>query len=206
MPAYGDVSPLTPRMARLLRPRADASPRSTRRSRRPLVSTIRPDRRASRAARDLLGWGASVARWLTGSLERGLARSLDDLNVRGLVNHVMSKPAVSVFVFGIYAACLACMLLIAPNVLLGLFRIPATTDVWIRIVGMLLLYLGGYYMLAARTEAVAFFRLSVWLRMSVIAFFGVFVLLGVAPPVLLLFGAVDFAMAAWTWGALRNAP
>ncbi len=118
----------------------------------------------------------------------------------------MSKPAVSVFVFGIYAACLACMLLIAPNVLLGLFRIPATTDVWIRIVGMLLLYLGGYYMLAARTEAVAFFRLSVWLRMSVIAFFGVFVLLGVAPPVLLLFGAVDFAMAAWTWGALRNAP
>ena len=147
-----------------------------------------------------------VARWLTGSLERGLARSLDDLNVRGLVNHVMSKPAVSVFVFGIYAAGLACMLLIAPNVLLGLFGIPATTDVWIRIVGMLLLYLGGYYILAARTEAVAFFRLSVWLRMSVIAFFGVFVLLGVGPTALLLFGAVDFAMATWTWGALRNAP
>ena len=28
----------------------------------------------------------------------------------------------------------------------------------------------------------------------------------VGTPALLLFGAVDFAMAAWTWGALRNAP
>jgi hypothetical protein len=118
----------------------------------------------------------------------------------------MSKPAFSVFVFGIYATCLGCTLLIAPNALLQPFRIAATSEVWIRIVGMLLLYLGGYYVLAARTDAVTFFRLSVWLRLSVIAFFGAFVLLGLGPPALLLFGAVDFAMAAWTWGALRRAP
>ena len=36
------------------------------------------------------------------------------------------------------------VLLVTPNVLLGLFSVPATTDVWIRVVGRLLLYLGFY--------------------------------------------------------------
>jgi hypothetical protein len=38
----------------------------------------------------------------------------------------------------------------------------------------------------------------------VILFFGAFVLAGLASPALLLFGAVDFAGALWTWSALRK--
>jgi hypothetical protein len=38
----------------------------------------------------------------------------------------------------------------------------------------------------------------------VILFFGAFVLAGLVSPVLLLFGAVDFAGALWTWSALRK--
>jgi hypothetical protein len=43
------------------------------------------------------------------------------------------------------------------------------------------------------------------LRASPIFFFGVFVLLGYAPAILLLFGFIDLACAAWTWFALRQA-
>jgi len=38
----------------------------------------------------------------------------------------------------------------------------------------------------------------------VLFFFGAFVLAGLAPAVLLLFGAIDVAGALWTWSALRQ--
>jgi hypothetical protein len=41
------------------------------------------------------------------------------------------------------------------------------------------------------------------LRASVIFFFAAFVSAGLAPLVLMLFGAVDLAFALWTWRALR---
>ena len=110
----------------------------------------------------------------------------------------------TVFTFGVYALCLASALMIAPNVLLSLVRVASTSEVWIRVVGMLLLFLGTYYILAARSELAQFFRWTVWMRMCVVAIFGVFVVLGLGPPVLLLFGMVDFAMAAWTWVAIRK--
>lgn len=117
----------------------------------------------------------------------------------------MSKPARTIFVFGVYLAVLGVTLVAVPNLLLGLFGFAATQEVWIRVVGMLVLFLGAYDLQAGRQEWDGFIRLSVPLRMSVPVFFGAFVLAGLAPPVLLLFAAVDFAAAAWTWLALREA-
>lgn len=68
----------------------------------------------------------------------------------------MSKSALSVFVFGLYIAVLGIVLLVAPNILLGMFGLPNTTEVWIRIVGMLVLFLGFYYTQAARKEMTDF--------------------------------------------------
>ena len=116
----------------------------------------------------------------------------------------MSKPARTIFVFGIYLTVLGITLVTVPNLLLGLFGFAETREVWIRVVGMLVLILGAYDVQAARQEWDGFIRLSVPLRMSVPAFFGAFVLAGLAPPVLLLFAAVDFAAAGWTWLALRE--
>jgi hypothetical protein len=116
----------------------------------------------------------------------------------------MSKSALSVFVFGLYLLVLGIVLLVAPNFLLGLFSLPSTTEVWIRVAGMLVLFLCFYYTQAARKEMTDFFRWTVYVRSSVILFFAVFVLVGFAKPPLILFGVVDLLGAIWTGIALRS--
>jgi hypothetical protein len=95
-------------------------------------------------------------------------------------------------------------LVVVPNLLLTLFTVPATSEVWIRVAGMLVLFLGVYYVQAARKEMTDFMRWTVYLRSSVIAFFIAFVLLGFAPLPLILFGVVDLLGAMWTLWALRS--
>ncbi len=116
----------------------------------------------------------------------------------------MTAAAQSVRVFGFYLVGLGAGLVLAPNLLLGLFGMPPTTEIWIRVVGMLVGFLGYYYIRATRAGLTAFFGWTVPLRLSVLLFFGAFVLLGLAPPVLLLFALVDVAGALWTWRALRR--
>ena len=115
----------------------------------------------------------------------------------------MSNSARSVLVFAIYLVVLGLILMIAPNFLLGLFALPGVTDIWIRVVGMLVLLLGFYYSQAARQEMTEFFQWTVYARSSVILFFTAFVLFGLASPPLILFGAVDLLGAIWTSLALR---
>lgn len=117
----------------------------------------------------------------------------------------MSNSARSVFVFGLYLLVLGIVLLVVPNFLLGMFFLPSTADVWIRVVGMLLLFLGFYYVQAARKEMTDFFQWTVYVRPTVILFFTVFVLLGYASFPLILFGVVDLLGAIWTGLALRSA-
>ena len=117
----------------------------------------------------------------------------------------MSNSARSVFVFGLYVAVLGIMLIVAPNFLLRTISRTSTTEVWIRVVGLLLLYLGFYYTQAARKEMTDFFRWTVYLRSTVIVFFAAFVLLGFANPPLIMFGVVDLLGAIWTGLALRSA-
>jgi len=117
----------------------------------------------------------------------------------------MSKPARTILVFGTYLVVLGVTLVTVPNLLLGLFGIPATQEVWIRVVGMLVLILGCYYLQAARQEWDAFIRMTVPMRMSVIVFFAAFVAAGYVTPLILLFAVIDFAAAVWTWLALRGA-
>ena len=62
----------------------------------------------------------------------------------------MTRPALRVFIYGIYLLLLGGVLVIAPNLLLSIFQIPSTTEVWIHVAGMLVLLLGVYYVLAAR--------------------------------------------------------
>ena len=116
----------------------------------------------------------------------------------------MQKSARSLFVFGIYMLVLGATVVLAPNFLLALFHLPATDEVWIRVAGVLVIILGIYELVAARHALAALIAWSVPLRLSVIVFFAAFVCAGLAPPVLLLFGAIDCAGAAWTWYHLRR--
>jgi len=116
----------------------------------------------------------------------------------------MSPAARSVNIFGIYLLLLGVVLLVAPNLLLGLFGMAATTEVWIRVVGMLCVLLGTYYRVSAGAESRPFFRASVMARSSVPVFFIIFVVAGWSQWPLILFGLADAAGALWTWTALRS--
>lgn len=115
----------------------------------------------------------------------------------------MSKSAFSLQVFAVYLFLVGTVLVVAPNFLLGLFGLPEAQEVWVRVVGMLALILGYYYSVAAKNELTPFIRASVYGRCSVILFFAVFVGLGYAPPVLLVFGVIDLAAAIWTALSLK---
>jgi hypothetical protein len=117
----------------------------------------------------------------------------------------MSNAAKSILVFGVYLLGLGAILLIQPNILLGLFGLPPTDEVWIRVVGMLALILAFYYIQAARAGVAPFFQWTIYARASVILFFIAFVLLQWARPALILFGVVDLLGALWTAWALRQA-
>ncbi len=115
----------------------------------------------------------------------------------------MSRAAKSLFVFGVYLCGLGLLLLLAPNLLLRVFGVPPTGEVWIRINGMFVLCLSFYYVLAARGGLTSFIRWTVWARAAVIVYFAAFVLLVSAPMPLLLFGLIDLLSAVWTWLALK---
>lgn len=118
----------------------------------------------------------------------------------------MSQAAKSLFVFGIYLCGLGLILLLVPNLILHVFGVPPTNEVWIRINGMFVLCLSFYYVQAARMELTVFIRLTVWTRMAVILYFVAFILWVSAPKVLLLFGFIDLLSAIWTWRALKTEP
>jgi hypothetical protein len=115
----------------------------------------------------------------------------------------MSPAARTVQLFGIYILSVGFILIVIPNVLLGVFGIPATDEPWIRILGLVLLALAGYYLVAARSEVTAFFQASVAGRLFVGAGLIVMVALwGYWTAV--VFGLVDIAGALWTRAVLAN--
>jgi hypothetical protein len=116
----------------------------------------------------------------------------------------MSNAGRSLFVFGIYLAAIGLAMLIIPNLLLGIFGLPSTSEVWIRVAGVLVLVIAFYDIQAGRKGLISFLRWSVIARTSIILFFTVLVLFGLVKPVLILFGALDLAGAVWTFFALRT--
>ena len=116
----------------------------------------------------------------------------------------MSPAAKSVFTFGFYLSILGIILVVVPNLILTIFGLPETEEVWIRVVGVVVLALAIYYVQLSRKENRDFMWLSVYVRSTVIVFFTAFVLAGYVQPVLILFGAIDLLGALWTWRALKQ--
>lgn len=117
----------------------------------------------------------------------------------------MKQAAQSVLAFGGYLVCVAVVLMVAPNLLLGLVGIAPTSEPWIRVLGIVTGALGTYYILAARMEFTAFLRATVWIRAWAMLGFVALVIAGLAPATLVAFGLVDGAGALWTWMALKSA-
>lgn len=116
----------------------------------------------------------------------------------------MPASAKSIFYFGIYIALLGILLIFVPNALLGLVNVPMTNEVWIRLAGMLLLFMGFFYVQAGRGHLVPFFKWTLFTRG--VAFFFVlgFWLCGFVSWIILAFWLGDLAGLVWTWMALHQ--
>jgi hypothetical protein len=116
----------------------------------------------------------------------------------------MSSLARSITVFGMYLSIAGLCFIFIPNIVLPLLGFAPTTEVWIRLLGLLTANIGIYFLYSVRHNDHHFYRATLYTRM--IFFSGVifFVIFKLASPLLILFGLVDLAGAAWTWAALRS--
>ncbi len=117
----------------------------------------------------------------------------------------MSRAARSVFTWGLMMLAYGSAFLLAPNFFLVLVRMPPTSEAWIRVAGLLMVILGGYYLTCARAEQHTFLRATVPGRIVFALGLATFVGLGLVQPPLLLVALVDTCGAFWTWRALRTA-
>jgi hypothetical protein len=116
----------------------------------------------------------------------------------------MSGATLSILVYGIYLAALGVVYMFVPNVPLKLFGFQPTTEPWIRVMAAMVVIVGYYYIQVARHRLTAFYRFTLHCRVFFPVFTVVLVVAGMVEPMLLLFGAIDLAGAAWTALALRS--
>lgn len=113
----------------------------------------------------------------------------------------MSRSAISARGFAIYVFIVGAVLVIAPNALLSLFRLPETSEIWIRIIGVLAFNIGVFAWVSAENNH--FLRASVLTRILFFIAITTFAAVGLASPVIILFGIADLVGALWTYFALK---
>lgn len=116
----------------------------------------------------------------------------------------MPRSAFSLKIFAGYLLGLGVLLAVAPNVLLTAFGVAATSEVWIRVLGLVVVNLSVYYWFAAKAESTPLFLATVYTRTFILVAFAALAFLGLAEPTLVLFGAVDAVGGAWTYLSVRR--
>lgn len=116
----------------------------------------------------------------------------------------MSPAARSIFLFAFYPLTVGLAFLLIPGLVLRTLLLPPTDDVYPRAIGVLVVAIAGYYVVAGRNELLPFFQVSIFGRGFLVITFVVLVLLGPGRAALLLVAGLDFAGALWTAYALRR--
>jgi len=117
----------------------------------------------------------------------------------------VSYAAKTVFYFSLYMFVLSLTLLIRPQLLASLLGYTAESEIWIRLIGMFLLFLAFDYCVSAWEGITRFFYLTVYTRASIIVFMSTFVVLGMLKPIFIPLSLIDFCGAMWTLHALERA-
>ncbi|MFO0553698.1 MAG: hypothetical protein U0271_35270 [Polyangiaceae bacterium] len=115
----------------------------------------------------------------------------------------MRDPVLASRVFGVYLGMSGLGFFGAPGMVVPMLGLPAPSEFWVRIVGLLTVILSMYFLYCARPGERRFFQATVIARCMFFTGVTALVLAGVAPKLLVLFGLVDLAGAAWTQLALR---
>lgn len=119
----------------------------------------------------------------------------------------MNSPELSLKVFAGYLFVVGGLLIAVPGVFLALFGLPAANpDTWLRVLGLVVVVLAYYYLQAALHRLRPMMEAAVRGRLFAAGVFVGFVVLGLGPLQLLLFGLVDLLCALWTRHALKATP
>lgn len=109
----------------------------------------------------------------------------------------------SLRVWSVYLLTIGVALLLAPNLVLRMLGVAETNEVWLRVVGVVVIALGvlDADIVRRRDEA------ALWSTVMARAIGGVLLLalaFATGPWQLSLFGLLDLASGTWTWAALRS--
>ncbi len=110
----------------------------------------------------------------------------------------------SLLVQAVYVILTGLQLIFVPNMLLGMFGFDATSEIWIKALGIVVLPLSAvYYAISKQGNREVVFS-TIISRGFVGIGFVLLVLSGQAQTSLILFAGVDIATAVWTWLELKK--
>jgi hypothetical protein len=115
----------------------------------------------------------------------------------------MNKSALSIMVWGLYEIGVGLGFLLIPNVVLPIFGFPTTTEVWIRVLALVVLALAVYHIYCAQNNVIPFFQITIPGRIGFAISLVILFLMGLSGAGLILFAVIEILGAAWTWSTLR---
>ena len=96
--------------------------------------------------------------------------------------------------------------MVYPDFLIGFLDLGIANDIVVRILGMVLLFYGYFYVRSSweRGKYRNFYIWTVHTRSAAIVFLCIFVLFGLASPVIIAFGAIELFGVLWTLFELKR--
>jgi hypothetical protein len=116
----------------------------------------------------------------------------------------MIKNNLSLLVQATYLGLVGVLLIYAPNFLLGLLGFEPTTEIWIKVLGIVTLALATVYSGIVRSGDLISKRYSVYGRLMAVIGFILLVLVSHARSAMFLLAGVDLATAIWSWMELKK--
>jgi hypothetical protein len=107
-------------------------------------------------------------------------------------------------VFAVYLGVLCVGFLLFPAPLVTFFGFSTPDPLWIRILGVVVGILAFFCLMAIREEAFQFYQWSSLSRLVLLPASLAFVLLDIAPPILIVFWTFETGCGIWTGLALHR--
>ena len=104
----------------------------------------------------------------------------------------------------IFLAFTALQLIFIPNVFLSTFGFDTTIEIWIKVIGIILLALSVVYFGINRYANTSLIKITVLARLTAGIGLIILVLTGEAKSSLFIFAALDMATAIWTYFEIKN--
>lgn len=116
----------------------------------------------------------------------------------------MNPACKTIYLFGFYPLLAGLSMIIAPALPLQILGWPIEGLDWIRMLGVVTMIVGYYYLQLGRNDVLVFCRYSAQMRLIIPFVFSLLVIVFNMNPLYIALTAVDFAGGLWTALALRK--